>query len=283
MKQNGLIIGLVLVASLISTSMFTVHLTQSAVVLELSKPKEIVTEPGLYFKIPFLQKVRYFSKQLLDNDSPPTEVITRDKKNLLIDNFSLYRIIDPLKFLETVRTENGARARLDDIVYSELRVEIGTHDLMDVVTENRNLIMAKVTAESNKKAAEYGIQMADVRIKRVDLPPEIANSIFNRMRTERQRIAMEYRSEGKEESTKIRAQTDKEKTILIAEAYKQEQIIRGQGDGMATKIYADAFSKDPEFYNFIRSMEAYKKSLKTDTTILLSEDSEFLNFLNKNK
>ena len=281
MKQNGIIIGLVLIASLISTSMFTVHLTQTAVLIELSKPKEIITEPGLYFKIPVLQKVRYFSKQLLDNDSPPTEVITRDKKNLLIDNFSLYRIIDPLKFLETVRTENGARSRLDDIVYSELRVEIGTHDLMDVVTENRNLIMAKVTAQSNIKAAEYGIEMADVRIKRVDLPPEIANSIFNRMRTERQRIAMEYRSEGKEESTKIRAQTDKEKTILIAEAYKQEQTIRGQGDGQATKIYADSFSKDPKFYNFIRSMEAYKKSLKTGTTILLSEDSEFLNFLNK--
>ena len=281
MKQNGIIIGLVLIASLISTSMFTVHLTQSAVLIELSKPKEIITEPGLYFKIPVLQKVRYFSKQLLDNDSPPTEVITRDKKNLLIDNFSLYRIVDPLKFLETVRTENGARSRLDDIVYSELRVEIGTHDLMDVVTENRNLIMAKVTEQSNIKAAEYGIEMSDVRIKRVDLPPEIANSIFNRMRTERQRIAMEYRSEGKEESTKIRAQTDKEKTILIAEAYKQEQTIRGQGDGQATKIYADSFSKDPKFYNFIRSMEAYKKSLKTGTTILLSEDSEFLNFLNK--
>jgi|TARA_B110000196_G_C21115748_1_gene650413 membrane protease subunit HflC len=281
MKQNGFIIGLVLIASLISTSMFTVHLTQTAVLIELSKPKEIITEPGLYFKIPVLQKVRYFSKQLLDNDSPPTEVITRDKKNLLIDNFSLYRIVDPLKFLETVRTENGARSRLDDIVYSELRVEIGTHDLMDVVTENRNLIMAKVTEQSNIKAAEYGIEMADVRIKRVDLPPEIANSIFNRMRTERQRIAMEYRSEGKEESTKIRAQTDKEKTILIAEAYKQEQTIRGQGDGQATKIYADSFSKDPKFYNFIRSMEAYKKSLKTGTTILLSEDSEFLNFLNK--
>lgn len=281
MKQNGFIIGLVLIASLISTSMFTVHLTQTAVLIELSKPKDIITEPGLYFKIPVLQKVRYFSKQLLDNDSPPTEVITRDKKNLLIDNFSLYRIVDPLKFLETVRTENGARSRLDDIVYSELRVEIGTHDLMDVVTENRNLIMAKVTEQSNIKAAEYGIEMADVRIKRVDLPPEIANSIFNRMRTERQRIAMEYRSEGKEESTKIRAQTDKEKTILIAEAYKQEQTIRGQGDGLATKIYADSFSKDPKFYNFIRSMEAYKKSLRTGTTILLSEDSEFLNFLNK--
>lgn len=214
MKQNGLILGLVLVASLMSTSMFTVHLTQTAVLLELQKPKEIITEPGLYFKIPIMQKVRYFSKQLLDNDSPPTEVITRDKKNLLIDNFSLYRITDPLKFLETVRTENGARARLDDIVYSELRVEIGTHDLHDIVTENREKIMAVVTKEANKKSAEYGIEMADVRIKRIDLPPEIANSIFNRMRTERQRIAMEYRSEGKEESTKIRAETDKEKQSL---------------------------------------------------------------------
>lgn len=281
MKQNGLILGLVLVASLMSTSMFTVHLTQTAVLLELQKPKEIITEPGLYFKIPVMQKVRFFSKQLLDNDSPPTEVLTRDKKNLLIDNFSLYRITDPLKFLETVRTENGARARLDDIVYSELRVEIGTHDLHDIVTENREKIMAIVTEEANKKSAEYGIQMADVRIKRVDLPPEIANSIFNRMRTERQRIAMEYRSEGKEESTKIRAETDKEKTILIAEAYKQEQTVRGEGDAQATKIYAEAFEKDPKFYSFIRSMEAYKQSLKEDTTILLSEDSEFLRFLNK--
>ncbi len=281
MKQNGLILGLVLVASLMSTSMFTVHLTQTAVLLELQKPKEIITEPGLYFKIPIMQKVRYFSKQLLDNDSPPTEVITRDKKNLLIDNFSLYRITDPLKFLETVRTENGARARLDDIVYSELRVEIGTHDLHDIVTENREKIMAVVTKEANKKTAEYGIEMADVRIKRIDLPPEIANSIFNRMRTERQRIAMEYRSEGKEESTKIRAETDKEKTILIAQAYKQEQTVRGEGDGQATKIYAEAFEKDPKFYSFIRSMEAYKQSLKADTTILLSEDSEFLRFLSK--
>jgi len=281
MKQNGLIIGLVLVASIMSTSIFTVHLTQTAVLLELQKPKEIITKPGLYFKIPVMQKVRFFSKQLLDNDSPPTEVITRDKKNLLIDNFSLYRITDPLKFLETVRSENGARARLDDIVYSELRVEIGTHDLHDIVTENRETIMDKVTREANKKAAEYGIEMADVRIKRIDLPPEIANSIFNRMRTERQRIAMEYRSEGKEESTKIRAETDKEKTILIAEAYKQEQTVRGEGDGQATKIYAEAFERDPKFYSFIRSMEAYKKSLKSDTTILLSEDSEFLRFLNK--
>jgi len=283
MKKNALIIGGVIAIVIISSSMFTVHMTQQAVVLELSKPKEIITEPGLYFKIPFIQKVRYFSKQLLDNDSNPTEVITKDKKNLLVDNFTMFRIVDPLKFLETVRGERSARARLDDIVYSELRVEIGTHDLHDVVTETRNAIMAKVTKEANVKAAEYGIEVVEVRIKRTDLPPEVANSIFNRMRTERERIAMEYRSEGKEEATKIRAETDKEKTILVAQAYKQEQIVRGEGDAQATKIYADAYSKDQKFYTFMRSMEAYKKSLKTDTTLLMSEDSDFLGFLNKSK
>jgi membrane protease subunit HflC len=258
-------------------------MTQSAVVLELSKPKEIITEPGLYFKIPFLQKVRYFSNQLLDNDSKPTEVITKDKKNLLIDNFTMFRIVDPLKFLETVRGESGARARLDDIIYSELRVEIGTHDLHDIVTETRDAIMATVTKEANNKAKEYGIEVVEVRIKRTDLPPEVANSIFNRMRTERQRIAMEYRSEGKEEATKIRAETDKEKTIIVAEAYKMEQVIRGEGDARATKIYAEAYNSDPKFYAFMRSMEAYKKSLKTDTTLLMSESSDFLEFLNKSK
>ena len=283
MKKNALIIGGVIAIVIISSSMFTVHMTQNAVVLELSKPKEIITEPGLYFKLPFLQKVRYFSKQLLDNDSNPTEVITKDKKNLLVDNFTMFRIVDPLKFLETVRGERSARARLDDIVYSELRVEIGTHDLHDVVTETRNAIMAKVTEEANIKAAEYGIEVVEVRIKRADLPPEVANSIFNRMRTERERIAMEYRSEGKEEATKIRAETDKEKTILVAQAYKEEQIVRGEGDAQATKIYADAYSKDQKFYTFMRSMEAYKKSLKTDTTLLMSEDSDFLGFLNKSK
>jgi modulator of FtsH protease HflC len=283
MKQNSLIIAGVLAIVILSSSMFTVHMTQNAVVLELQKPKEIITEPGLYFKVPFFQQVRFFSNQLLDNDSNPAEVITRDKKNMLIDNFTMFRIVDPLKFLETVRGEQGARARLDDIIYSELRVEIGTHGLIDIVTETRDTIMAKVTKEASIKAGEYGIEIVEVRIKRTDLPPEIANSIFNRMRTERERIAMEYRSEGKEEATKIRAETDKERTILVAEAYKQEQIVRGEGDAIATKLYADAFSQDPEFYSFMRSMEAYKNSLKTDTTLLMSEDSDFLGFLNKSK
>jgi modulator of FtsH protease HflC len=283
MKQNSIIILGVLAIVLASSSMFTVSMTQSAIILELQKPKKIVTEPGLYFKIPWAQKVLYFSKQLLDNDSPPAEVITKDKKNLLIDNFTVWKIVDPLKFLETVRNIRGAEARLDDLLFSELRVEIGTHRLIDIVTETREAIMEKVSTEANKKASEYGIEIVAVRIKRTDLPPEIANSIFNRMRTERERIAKEYRSEGREEATKIRAETDKEKTILIADAYKKEQEVRGEGDGISTKIYAEAYQKDSKFYAFMRSMEAYKKSLKTDTTILLSKESNFLEFLNNPK
>ncbi|MFQ5445172.1 MAG: SPFH domain-containing protein, partial [Nitrospinales bacterium] len=153
MKQNTLIIFGILAIVLVSSSMFTVHMTQNAIILELQKPKKIVTEPGLYFKIPFIQQVRYFSKQLLDNDSPPAEGLTQDKKNLLIDNFTLWKIVDPLKFLETVRDVRGAESRLDDILFSELRVEIGTHQIIDIVTETRETIMDKVSAEANKKAA----------------------------------------------------------------------------------------------------------------------------------
>ncbi|QPJ64916.1 MAG: protease modulator HflC [Candidatus Nitrohelix vancouverensis] len=283
MKQNILIGTIVVVLLTVYSSMFTVHMTQSAVVLELQKPKEIISEPGLYFKVPGIQQVRFFSNQLLVNDSPSTEVITKDKKNLLIDNFSMWRITDPLKFLETVRSTDNARSRLDDILYSEVRVEIGTHILHDIITEAREKIMARVTEQANLKASEYGIEVVEVRIKRTDLPPEIANSIFNRMRTERDRIAKEYRSEGKEEATKIRAKTDKEKTILIAEAYEREQTIRGEGDAKSIAIYADAFKREPGFYSFMRSMEAYKNSFASDTTILLSENSEFLEFMNKPK
>jgi len=283
MNKNGILIGIAAAVLLASMSMFTVNMTQSAVVLEFQAPKETITEPGLYFKIPIMQKVKFFSNQLLVNDSPPTEVITRDKKNLLVDNFTMWRITDPLKFLETLRTSSNARSRLDNILYSELRVDIGTHDMVDIITEKREKIMEKVTAEANKKAVEFGIEIAEVRIKRTDFPPEIANSIFNRMRTERERIAKEYRSEGKEEATKIKAETDKEKTILIAEAYEKEQTIRGEGDAKSIAIYAKAYNQEPKFYTFMRSMEAYRNSLKTDTTLLLEEDSEFLEYFNDPK
>lgn len=281
MKQSSLIL---LAAALVImyNSVFTVKMTQYAVVLQLQEFKKTISEPGLYFKLPIIQEVTYFSNQLQVNDAQPAEVITKDKKNLLIDNYSMWRITDPLKFLQSVRTERLGTARLDDIINSELRVELGKHDLIDVVTSTREIILKQVTEKTAKKALEFGIQVQDVRIKRADLPADIANSIFNRMRTERQRIAKEYRSEGKEEATKIRALTDKEKVIILAEAYKTEQDTRGEGDAFAAKTYALAFNRDPGFYSFIRSMQAYKNSFKSDTTILLSEDSDFLEFLNKN-
>jgi membrane protease subunit HflC len=216
-------------------------------------------------------------------DAPPADVITKDKKTMLIDNYTMWRINNPLLFLQKLQTELAGESRLDDIVKSELRVELGTHNLIDVVTKTREEIMAKVTAEANIKSAEYGIEVLDVRIKRADLPGDNAQKVFGRMRSERERIAKKYRSEGAEEATKIRAETDKEKVILVAEAYKQEQEIRGNGDARATKIYADAFNKDRDFYAFMRSMQAYKNSLKKDTTVILSENSDFLKYLNKSR
>ncbi len=280
MKPGKLIFLAAIVLTLYG-SMFTVDMKQHAIVLQMGAYKKSIDEPGLYFKIPGIQDVTYFSKQLLVSDAEPAELITLDKKNLQIDNYSMWRIVDPLKFLKTVRTIRGATARIDDIINSELRVELSTHNLVDIVSKTREEIMKKVAQQSAVKVTNMGIEILDVRIKRADLPGKIAESVFDRMRTERQRIAREYRSQGNEEATKIRATTDKEKVILLAQAYKEEQVIRGEGDGRATKIYADAFNQDPEFYSFIRSMQAYKNSFRTDTTILLSEESDFLEFLNK--
>ena len=282
MKPINLII-LVIVVVVLYGSMFTVNMTQNAIVLQFQEYKKTVTEPGLYLKIPMVQEVRFFTKMLLVLDAPPSDIITKDKKTMLIDNYTMWRISDPLLFLQTLRTEPAGESRLDDIVKSELRVELGTHDLIDVVTKTREEIMAKVTTEANTKAVQYGIEVLDVRIKRADLPGDNAQKVFGRMRSERERIAKKYRSEGAEEATKIRAETDKEKVILVAEAYKKEQEVRGNGDARATKIYADAYNKDREFYAFMRSMQAYKNSLKTDTTVILSEKSDFLKYLNKSR
>ena len=282
MKPINLIVMLALVLVLYG-SMFTVNMTQNAIVLRFQEHKQTITEPGLYFKLPFFDEVRFFTKMLLVLDGPPADVITSEKKTMLIDNYAMWRINDPLLFLQTLRTERAGESRLDDIVKSELRVELGTHNLIDVVTKTREEITAKVTKEANIKAAEYGIEVLDVRIKRADLPEANAQKVFDRMRSERERIAKKERSEGAEEATKIRATTDKEKVILIAEAYKKEQETRGDGDARATKIYADAFNRDREFYAFMRSMQAYKNSLKSDTTVILSEKSDFLKYLNKSR
>jgi membrane protease subunit HflC len=275
-----LIVVLILIAIIVlSSTFYTVTERDQAVVLELGKPVRVVVEPGLYVKIPFIQSLMRYDKRLLEYDAAPTDIITNDKKNLRVDNYAKWRIKDPLLFLQTVRTEERAQARLDDIIYSDLRVELGRHDLIDIVATKRAQIMEDVTSRTDKKAREYGIEVRDVRIKRADLPVENERAIFERMQAERNREARRYRSEGAEEAAKIKADADKKKTIILAEAYEQEQKIRGEGDAESIRIYAEAFSKDPDFYGFLRSLEAYKRSLNQKTTVILSPDTEFFHVL----
>lgn len=288
MRLGGMRMGVIMVALLgaafvLFSSLFTVSEIQQGVVTQLGKPVRVVKNPGLHFKLPFFQQVIFFDNRLLDYDSAPTEVVTKDKKALVVDNYSRWRIKDPLLMLQTVQNENGAQARLDDIIYSELRLELGLHSLIEIVASKRKEIFSKVTASSNEKAKEYGIEIIDVRVKRADLPPENEKAVFGRMRAERQRIARQYRSEGKEEALKIRSKTDKLRTILLADAYQQEQILRGNGDASAVTIYAEAFERDQEFYAFIRTLEAYKQSLKNNTTVILPPDSQFLRFLKESR
>ena len=288
MRLGGMRMGVIMVALLgaafaLFSSLFTVSEIQQAVITQLGKPVRVVQSPGLHFKLPFFQQAIFFDNRLLDYDSAPTEVITEDKKALVVDNYSRWRIKDPLLMLQTVQNENGAQARLDDIIYSELRVQLGLHTLIEIVASKRKEIFSKVTASSNEKAKEYGIEIIDVRVKRADLPPENEKAVFGRMRAERQRIARQYRSEGKEEALKIRSKTDKLRTILLADAYQQEQTLRGNGDASAVTIYAEAFERDQEFYAFIRTLEAYKQSLKDKTTVILPPDSQFLRFLKESR
>lgn len=280
-KETILIIIIVVLLFLTNLTLFVVDETKQAIVLQFGKPVRAIKEPGLNWKLPFIQNVVYFEDRLLSYDTAPTEIITKDKKTLIVDNYARWKIKDPLLFLQTVRDLIGAQARLDDIIYSELRVDLGLYEMSEIVSEKRDFIMKKVTEISDEKANTYGIEIVDVRIKRVDLPPENEKYIFDRMRAERERIAKQYRAEGQEESAKIIADTEKEKTIILAEAYKTAQILKGEGDAEAIKIYAESFKQNPEFYKFFRSLEAYKISLKDQTTILLSPESEFLKYLNK--
>ena len=283
MQKKQLLVLIILLVVIIGARamFFTVDEGQQAIVLQLGRPISGVKQPGLHWKTPFIQQVRYFDKRILEYDASARPIITKDKKTLVVDNFAKWQIITPLKYLQTVRTEEGAQARLDDIIYSELRVDLARKDLVDIVSKDRSIIMEQVTVRAEKKARDYGIRIVDVRIKRADLPPENEKAVFGRMQAERQRIARRYRSEGQEQALKIRAETDKEKTILLADAYQKEQQIRGQGDARAVTIYAEAYEKDPEFYGFLRTLEAYKKSLKTGTTLLLPPQSEFLEHLFK--
>ena len=273
------IVLLIVIVVVLAGAMFTVDETEQAIITQLGKYVRTITKPGLHLKVPFLQNVHKFEDRVLEYDAAAAKIITSDKKHLVIDNYARWRIVDPLKLYQTVRNEFGANSRLDDIVFSEIREELARHTLTEVVSVNREAIMEKVHKQCDQKAREYGVEVIDVRIKRADLPPEVAHSVYNRMKAERQRIAKKYRSEGEEEAVKIRATTDKEKTILLAESYRQAEKLKGEGDAEAIKIYAQAFEKDPEFYSFVRTLEAYQKSLRKGTTIVLPGDSEFFQYL----
>jgi len=258
---------------------YTVPQWEQAIVVQLGEPVRTVQEPGLYFKLPLIQNVLYFDKRLLAYDASPREILTKDKQQLMIDNFSRWRIRDPLQFYRTVRNEAGGQSRLDDVIYSIVRENLGRHTLREIVNEKRSEVMAEVTKESDVKARDYGIEVADVRIKRADLPEKNELNVFNRMRTERERLAKKFRAEGDEEARKIRSESDKQVQILTAEARKQADITRGQGDALAVKIFADAYGRDLEFYQLVRTLEAYRNSITEGTTLILSPNSEFFRYL----
>ncbi len=274
MKRFTIVI-FVLALLFVLSSIITIDETEQIVILQFGKPVKTIKEPGLNFKLPApLQVANSFEKRLLEYDVPPEEILSRDKKSLIIDNYVRWRIIDPLLFLQTVKAVPTAKTRLDDIVYSELRQELGTHDMVEIITENRELIMDKVTKASNEETRDFGIEVVDVRIRRVDLPRENEASIYARMEAERKRQANKFRSEGEEEAQKIRAETDRDKTVILADAYKQAQEIRGEGEARALDIYAASFSKDPDFYEFLRTLETYEKVIDKKTTLVLPGDSK---------
>ena len=262
------------------SSIFIVDETQQVVILQLGKPVKTVTEPGLNVKLPFpLQEKITFDDRLLEYDSPPEEILSKDKKSLIVDNYVRWKIVDPLQFLKTVQAIPTAKSRMDDIVYSELRRELGTHDMVEIITENREEIMDIVTIQSNTATLAYGISVVDVRIRRVDLPAENEESIYARMEAERKRQANKFRSEGEEEAQKIRAATDRDKTIILADAYKEAEKIRGEGDAKAVQIYARSYSADPKFYEFVRTLDTYKQVVDDKTTLVLPSGSKLFKLL----
>ena len=279
--MKKILLGLVGIFVLLGlTTVFIVDETEQVVILAFGKPVRTITEPGINMKVPFpLQEKIKFDDRLLEYDSPPEEILSKDKKTLIVDNYVRWKIVDPLQFLKTVQAIPTALSRMDDIVYSELRRELGTHDMVEIITENREKLMEIVTFNSNKATLDYGIEVLDVRIRRVDLPAENEESIYARMEAERNRQANKFRSEGEEEAQKIRASTDRDKTIILADAYKEAERIRGEGDAKAVEVYANAYSADPKFYEFVRTLDTYKKIVDDKTTLVLPADSRLFKLL----
>ena len=278
-KGKFLIPILILIAATAYFSIFIVKEINQAIVLQFGDPKRILMKPGLNFKVPFIQNVVFLDKRILNLDAPPAEVIASDQKRLIVDAFARFKIVDPLKFYISVGNERVARSRLSTIINSRIRSVLGTQRLQTLLSEERSKQMALIQDGVNNEAAKFGIEIVDVRIKRADLPPANSDAIYRRMQTEREREAKEFRAKGAEMAITITSTADKEVTVILADAEKQSQILKGEGDGQRNKIFADAFGQDPEFFAFYRAMQAYEKALiGGETSLILSPDSEFFKF-----
>ena len=262
------------------SSFFTVDQTQQALILQFGETKRLINKPGLNFKIPFIQEVTYFDKRVLSLVSKDSEeVILADQKRLEVDTYSRFKIIDPLLFFQTVRSEFGARQRLESIIDSSVRRVFGKFELTAILSDARTQIVDDISGEVNSTIKKLGMEIVDVRIRRADYPEATVQNIFNRMKTERNQEAKEFRAEGSEEAQKIRADAEKQKVVLVAESKRKAEALRGNGDGEAIKIYSEAFGQDKKFFKFYRSMLAYENTFSDDgTTMLLSPDSDFFSY-----
>ncbi len=280
MKVGKILLPLIIViAAVIFFSVFIVKEVNQAIVLQFGDPKRIISKPGLNFKIPFIQNVVFLDKRILNLDTPPEEVIASDQKRLIVDAFARFQIVDPLKFYISVGNERVARSRLATIINSRIRNVLGKQELQTLLSEDRSKQMSLIQEGVNNEAENFGIKIVDVRIKRDDLPQANSNAIFRRMQTEREREAKEFRARGAEMAVTITSTADKEVTVILADAQKKSEIMKGEGDGERNKIFADAFGRDPEFFAFYRSMQAYENSLiGGETSLILSPDSEFFKF-----
>ena len=279
-KITGIIIGLaIFFIIVIYNSLFFVEQRIQTLVLQFGEPVRVIQEPGLNFKIPLAQNIVKFDKRILLFDNRSEEIIAADKKRLIVDAFVRYKIVDPLKFYQTVRFEAALNNRLGSVVNNSLRAVLGRVPLKAVISDRRELLMKEVTGLVASRATQFGISIEEVRIKKADLPSENSEAIYRRMQTERQQEAAQIRAVGEEKSRIIKAEAEKNKTVLLAEAERDGEILRGEGDAKKNKILGEAFSKDPDFFAFYRAMQAYSKALtEGDTTMVLSPKSEFFEF-----
>ncbi len=284
MRRHALIaLAVVLIAGgiLIRSSFFIVDQTESALVLQLGQPRRQISQPGLWFKRPFIEDVVIYDKRVLDFEPPPEEVIVSDQKRVVVDSYSRYKITDPLLFYQTVGSEAGVRTRLASIVSGSLRRVLGNVTLSDLLSEKRAQIMIQIRDEVGAQAKEFGVEVVDVRLRRADLPEENSQAIYARMVSERQQQASQYRGEGAEAAQTVRATAERDRTVILADAQRDAQRVRGDGDAQAIKIYADAYNQDKSFFAFYRSLQAYRDAFNNkNTSFVLSPDNNFFRFFN---